>query len=63
MSCKAKATVFKKVDGTFFLVKEEGDHNHDVNEAAIMAEEYKIKMVEKVKKDPSGQVGEAIKAI
>ena len=28
-----------------------------------MAEEYKIKMVEKVQKDPSAPVGEAIKAV
>ena len=63
LSCNARAMVFKKDDGTFFLVKEEGDHNHDVNEAAIMAEEYKIKMVEIVKKDPSAPVGEAIKAV
>ena len=62
-SFSAMAMVVKRLDdGTFFLLGEKGDHIHDVNKAAIIAEELKLRMVDIVKKDPSAPVGEAIKA-
>ena len=62
-SCSATAMVIKRLDdGRFFLLGEKGDHIHDVNKAAIIAEELKLRMVDIVKKDPSAPVGEAIKA-
>ena len=50
-SCSAKAMVVKRLDdGRFFLPVEKGDHMHVVNEAATVADELKLLMVEIVKK-------------
>ena len=61
--CKARALVIRRDDGSFYLYSETGEHNHCVNEAAITAEELKLRMIEIVKKDPSAPVGEAIKTV
>ena len=60
-SCKAKALDLRREDGTFGLINETGDHNHDCIEAEIIADEMKVRMCEIVKKDPSAPVGDAIK--
>ena len=61
--CKATASVFKKDDGSFVLIKEEKEHNHDVNEAAVIAQGLKLEMVDIVQKDPSAPVADAIKTV
>ena len=43
-SCKAKAKVAKKEDGTFFLYSFDDEHNHPVNKADINAEDLKTRM-------------------
>ena len=53
--------MLRREDGTFGLINETGDHNHDCNEAEIIADEMKVRMCEIVKKDPSAPVGDAIK--
>ena len=60
-SCKAKAIVIRREDGTFGLVNEIGDHNHTSNEAANIADEMRVRMKEIVKENPSVPVGEAVK--
>ena len=62
-SCKAKAKVAKKEDGTFFLYSCDDEHNHLVNKADITAEELKQRMGELVMKNPADPVGEAIKKV
>ena len=47
----------------FFLASGDDEHNHLVDEALVKAEEYKIRMDERVMKDPALPVGDAIKAI
>ena len=47
----------------FFLASCDDEHNHLVDEALVKAEEYKIRMDERVMKDPALPVGDAIKAI
>ena len=61
--CRAKTTVGKREDGSFFLFSCDTEHNHLVSEAAIKAEEYKQRMGELVRKDPAAPVGEAIKCV
>ena len=61
--CRAKATVVKREDGSYFLYSCDTEHNHLVSEAAIKAEEYKQRMGELVRKDPAAPVGEAIKSV
>ena len=39
------------------------EHNHPVNKAAIVAEELEQRMGEKVKKDPSAPVNDAISEV
>ena len=52
-SCSATAMVVKRLDDrTCFLLGEKGDNMHVVNEAAIIAEELKLRMVEILKKGP-----------
>ena len=62
-SCKAKASVVRRDDETFFLYSCDGDHKHLVNSAIIIAEERKLRMAELVRKDPAAPVGEAISTI
>ena len=61
--CKAKATVFRREDNTFFLYSCDNYHNHFVNKAQIVAEELKQRMVEHVRRDPADPVGEAIRGV
>ena len=61
--CKAKATVGRRDDNSFFLYSCDIDHNHLVNKAIIIAEELKLRMADMVRKDPAAPVGQAIKAI
>ena len=62
-SCRAKATVVRREDGSFYMYSCDGDHNHLVNQAVIIAEELKQRMAELVRKDPAAPVGEAISTI
>ena len=43
-SCKAKATVLKKENGSFFLYSFDQEHSNLVNQALVKAEEYKLQM-------------------
>ena len=61
--CKAKATVVKKDDGTFFLYSCDANHNHFINEGQILADKYRLEMIDIVRKDPTKPVGEAIKEV
>ena len=61
--CKAKATVVRRDDDSFFLYSCDTEHNHLVNKVAIKAEEYKQRMAELVRTDPAAPVGEAIKSV
>ena len=61
--CRAKATVLKREDGSFFLYSCDKEHSHLVSEALIKAEEYKERMCELVRSDPAAPVGEAISKI
>ena len=49
-SCKAKATVTKREDGSFVLNSCDNQHNHFINTAEIIAEEWKNRMAELVRK-------------
>ena len=61
--CKAKATVVRREDGSFFMYSCDDDHNHLINKAEIVAEEWKQRMAELVRKNPAKPVSEAIKTI
>ena len=62
-SCRAKATVVKRDDDSFFLYSCDDAHNHLVNSALIVAEELKQRMAEIVRNNPAAPVGEAISTI
>ena len=62
-ACKAKATVIKREDGTFFLYSCDDIHNHLVLRSEIIAEELKQRMAEIVRKDPAAPVGTAIQTV
>ena len=47
--CKAKAWVVKGMDGRFPIENELDSHSHDTNKALIIAQGFKLKMVEIVK--------------
>ena len=62
-ACKAKATVVRRNDDSFFLYSCDIVHNHFTTTSEIIAEELKQRMAELVKKDPVAPVGEAIRAV
>ena len=59
-ACKAKALVRKGKDGQFYLDSCSKTHNHEINEASVIAERFKLKMGEIVKSNPSAPVKKAI---
>ena len=62
-SCKAKAQVVKRDDGTFFLHSCDIDHTCLPDSALVIAEELKQRMVEIVRDNPANPVSEAIKTV
>ena len=62
-ACKAKATVVKRDDGSFFLYSCDDYHNHLVIRSVVVAEELKQRMAEIVRKDPASPVGDAIRTV
>ena len=61
--CKAKATVCKREDGSYFMFSCDECHSHLVNKAEITAEKLKQRMADIVRMNPVEPVGEAIKAV
>ena len=62
-ACKAKATIVRREDNSFYLYSCDIEHNHLVTKSAIIAEELKQRMADLVRKDPVAPVGDAIRSI
>ena len=62
-ACKAKATVVRRDDGSFYLHSCDSDHNHFDCPALILAKELKQRMADIVRKNPAAPVGEEISKV
>ena len=55
--------MIKELDDSFYMEKERDNHTHDINEALIIAQAFKLKSVDIVKKNPSAPLGKAIQVM